>query len=54
MTGFYYLSCVVFILLTVSAITDTGNYKKSGPRGLYFLFLILWALGYITGRYGGI
>ena len=47
--GFYYLSGFVFVIVTVMAITDNGNYSKHGPRSLYFLFIALWTLGYITG-----
>ena len=49
MSGYYY-SGFIFVALTAMAIHDTENYKKSGPRGLYLLFIALWLVGYVTGR----
>ena len=55
MNSIDYLSGLIFVLLTIAAITDTGAYyEKAGPRGLFVLFISLWVLGYVTGKYGGI
>ena len=50
--GYYLLSGLAFIHLTMFAITDDDDYKKYGPRELYFFFILLWGLGYITGKFG--
>lgn len=42
-------SGVIFIILAIMAITDKGDYRKAGPRSLYFLFLMLWVIGFLTG-----